>query len=107
MKSDAFAQAKDCRAPATLGTDLGDRLGDARAMYVRRQGNKKAICWPFVKPSDGLEPSTPYGENAVGPEARHGGLECGVVGGLGGGLEGDVVAERFELFDDPAGSVFG
>ena len=23
----------------------------------RRQ--KKAICWPFVKPSDGLEPSTP------------------------------------------------
>jgi hypothetical protein len=20
---------------------------------------KKAICWPFVKPSDGLEPSTP------------------------------------------------
>jgi len=28
-------------------------------MGVRRYGNKKAICWPFVKPSDGLEPSTP------------------------------------------------
>jgi hypothetical protein len=29
-----------------------------------------------------------------------------VVRGSGGGLEGDVVAERFELFDEPTGSVF-
>jgi hypothetical protein len=66
-----------------------------------------------------LEPSTPYGENAggvrprVGPRAsgRAGGptwrSECGVARGSGGGLEGDVVAERFELFDEPTGSVFG
>jgi hypothetical protein len=25
----------------------------------RFEATKKAICWPFVKPSDGLEPSTP------------------------------------------------
>jgi hypothetical protein len=42
-----------------LGIGLGDRLGDDQAMRVRHRGNKKAICWPFVKPSDGLEPSTP------------------------------------------------
>jgi hypothetical protein len=28
-------------------------------MLVRERGNKKAICWPFVKPSNGLEPLTP------------------------------------------------
>ena len=73
----------------------------------------------FAEPSDGLEPSTPYGENAggvglrVGPRAsgRAGGptWRVGVWGvrGSGGGLEGDVVAERFELFDEPTGSVFG
>ena|SRR6266566_8752314 len=72
-----------------------------------------------LKPSDGLEPSTHYGENAgvvglrVGPRAsgRAGGptWRVGVWGvrGSGGGLEGDVVAERFELFDESAGSVFG
>jgi hypothetical protein len=29
----------------------------------------------------------------------------GLVSGSGGGLEGDGVAERFELFDEPAGAV--
>src|SRR6266481_8113416 len=48
--------SQDRRAPAMLGTGFGDRLRDARAMYVRLRGNKKAICWPFVKPPDGLEP---------------------------------------------------
>ena len=49
----------------------------------------------------------------VGPRAsgRAGGptWRVGVWGvrGSGGGLEDDVVAERFELFDEPAGSVFG
>jgi hypothetical protein len=51
--------SQDCRATAMLGTGLRDRLRDARAMYVRHEATKKAICWPFVKPSDGLEPSTP------------------------------------------------
>src|SRR6266498_261439 len=45
---------------------------------------------------------------AVGPEARRGccWLWPGSVGS-GGGLEGDLVAERFELFDESAGAVFG
>jgi hypothetical protein len=29
------------QAPAMVGTDLGDRLRDARAMFVRDRGNKK------------------------------------------------------------------
>src|SRR5207244_3382844 len=78
-----------------------------------------AFAGLFEEPSDELEPSTPYGENAggvglrVGPRAsgRGGGPRGRVVvwgvRGSGGGLEGDVVAERFELFDEPAGSVFG
>ena len=61
-----------------------------------------------------------YGENAggvrlrVGPRAsgRAGGptwqvAVCRAVTGSGGGLESDLVAERFELFDEPSGSVFG
>jgi hypothetical protein len=38
-----------------LGTGL--RLIETRSYRV--EATKKAICWPFVKPSDGLEPSTP------------------------------------------------
>jgi len=95
----------------------GGRSVDVKARSRHDQRCQKGlISSNFSKPSDGLEPSTPYGETvirgwvrarAVGPEARHGGLGCGVVRGSGGGLEGDVVAERFELFDEPAGSVFG
>jgi hypothetical protein len=32
-----------------LGTDLGDRLRDARAMYVRRRGNKKGHLLAFCE----------------------------------------------------------
>jgi hypothetical protein len=46
------------RGPA-LGTDLGDSLRVTQELVGSRRGNKKAICWPFAKPSDGLEPSTP------------------------------------------------
>src|SRR5437588_969839 len=54
--------------PATLGTHLGDRLRDARAMYVRPRGNKKAICWPFKSPlTDSNRRPPPY----------HGGFGCG------------------------------
>jgi hypothetical protein len=45
--------------PRTLGRGLGGRLRDGRELGVSRRGNKKAHCWPFLKPSDGLEPSTP------------------------------------------------
>jgi hypothetical protein len=39
---------------------LGDRSwGQVPGVFRAAQGNTKAICWPFVKPSDGLEPSTP------------------------------------------------
>ena len=30
------------------------------------EATKKAICWPFVKPSDGLEPSTPSLPSSAG-----------------------------------------
>src|SRR6266511_1248231 len=43
---------------------------------------------------------------AGGPEARQGLVGDG-VSWSGGGFEGDVVAERFELFDESAGAVFG
>jgi hypothetical protein len=42
-----------------VGTGLGDRFSGDRTTSARRPSKKKAICWPFVKPSDGLEPSTP------------------------------------------------
>src|SRR5437870_3930593 len=44
---------------------------------------------------------------AVGPEARRSGVEGGAVSCSGGGLGGERVAEGFELFDEPAGAVFG
>jgi hypothetical protein len=36
-----LCSSQDRRAPTMLGTDLGDRLRDARAMFVRDRGNKK------------------------------------------------------------------
>ena len=117
-----------CKAAQRLGFQaLQERLSAGGGRWVdveakkRRDGSRRKglISRNFSKPSDGLEPSTPYGENAggvrlrVGPRAsgRAGGprwrLGCGVVTGSGGGLEGDVVAERFELFDESTGSVFG
>src|SRR5439155_20257178 len=53
----SLCSSHDLRAAEMLGTGLGDRLRDDRAMFVRSRGNKNAICWPFLKPSDGLEPS--------------------------------------------------
>src|SRR6266508_3280340 len=44
---------------------------------------------------------------AVGPRARRGLVVVSGFAGLGGGLEADCVAERFELFDEAAGAVFG
>jgi predicted amidohydrolase YtcJ len=44
--------------------ELGDRswglvTGTSRRMRIWTRETKEAICWPFRKPSDGLEPSTP------------------------------------------------
>jgi hypothetical protein len=44
---------------------------------------------------------------AVGPKAREAGWVVGSVTGSGGGLEGDLVAERLELADEAAGSMLG
>src|SRR6266542_5109884 len=44
---------------------------------------------------------------AVGPQARLAVTPIGSVSRSGGGLEGDFVAERFELFDESAGAVLG
>ena len=41
------------------GQVLGTGSGTAGGPAGRVKATKKAICWPFVKPSDGLEPSTP------------------------------------------------
>jgi hypothetical protein len=53
--------SRESAAPSMLGTDLGDRLKDARAMGVRCSGNKKAICWPFKSPlTDSNRRPPPY-----------------------------------------------
>ena len=44
---------------------------------------------------------------AIGPEARYDGWRVALVSGSGGGLERDAVAERLELFDEPACALFG
>ncbi len=79
---------------------------------------KELISRNFSKPSDGLA-SIPCGVNAggvgrgLGPRASGraagptGGGGCARISRLGGGLEGDCVAECFELFDEAAGAVFG
>jgi hypothetical protein len=44
----------------SLGTDLGGQIGEARMGESNGiRPRKQPICWPFVKCSDGLEPSTP------------------------------------------------
>src|SRR6266545_359398 len=47
------------------------------------------------------------GARAVGPVGPTLGWGVGRVSGSGGGMECDLVAERFELADEPAGSVLG
>ena len=53
---------------SSQGTRASEEAGDRSWGWVRGclsdgstpcKATKKAICWPFVKPSDGLEPSTP------------------------------------------------
>jgi hypothetical protein len=54
----ATSASLGCADRASRETGLGDRsVGDA-AKVARSPAKKKAICWPFVKASDGLEPST-------------------------------------------------
>jgi hypothetical protein len=59
MSREAYVQAKLGRLPRCWGQILGTGLGRLRERASRVEATKKAICWPFVKPSDGLEPSTP------------------------------------------------
>ena len=59
MNAKPFAQPRpECSSA------LGDRSGgqvEGRSSDVRSPATqqKKANCWSFLKPSDGLEPSTP------------------------------------------------
>jgi hypothetical protein len=54
MSLKACAQAS-AAWPAAPGTGLGERFAEPHPPIETTQ---KAICWPFVKPFDGLEPST-------------------------------------------------
>ena len=55
----ALCSSQDGDAAECWGQVLGTGCGASRALGVHVEATKKAICWPFVKPSDGLEPSTP------------------------------------------------
>jgi hypothetical protein len=49
-----------CEADPCVALRFGDSSRGRLARIVPSyRSNKKATCWPFVKPSDGLEPSTP------------------------------------------------
>src|SRR5581483_8534308 len=52
-------QAKTLTYCRTWGQVLGTGCGPVEARAYALEATKKAICWPFLKPSDGLEPSTP------------------------------------------------
>ena len=59
MKSDAFAQAKTAELLQCWGQILGTGCGTRERCSYAIEAIKKPFGWPFVKPSDGLEPSTP------------------------------------------------
>jgi hypothetical protein len=69
-------QAKVGRLQRCWGQILGTGLGRLRERTSCVEATKKAICWPFLKRSDGLEPSTPSlpcgpGGNRSQPTATH------------------------------------
>jgi hypothetical protein len=57
--SDPSVQAKKMLGLEHWGQILGTGRGSLKNWSYVTEATKKAICWPFVKPSDGLEPSTP------------------------------------------------
>jgi hypothetical protein len=57
--ADPSVQAKKRLGPEHWGQVLGTGRGSVQNLAYRSMATKKAICWPFPKPSDGLEPSTP------------------------------------------------
>ena len=59
MVSDVSVPAKKMPELERWGQVLGTGCGSVATGSYRAKATKKAICWPFVKPSDGLEPSTP------------------------------------------------
>jgi hypothetical protein len=64
MQSDAFAQARTSGLLRCWGRVMGTGCGSAERWTYAAEATKKAICWPFLKPSDGLEPSTPSASRA-------------------------------------------
>ena len=59
MVSDVSVPAKKMPELERWGQVLGTGCGSVETGSYRAKATKKAICWPFLKPSDGLEPSTP------------------------------------------------
>jgi hypothetical protein len=59
MKPDAFAGAKTAGFPKGRGQILGTGLGRVERWTYAAKATKKAICWPFLKPSNRLELLTP------------------------------------------------
>jgi hypothetical protein len=59
MVCDPPVQAKKMLGLQSWGQVLGTGCGEIVSRSYRLMPTKKAICWPFRKPSDGLEPSTP------------------------------------------------
>ena len=59
MKPDAFAGAKTAGFPKGRGQILGTGLGRVERWTYAAKATKRAICWPFLKPSNRLELLTP------------------------------------------------
>ena len=56
---EAPVEAKSGCNPQSWGQVLGTPCGRLRDRVSSHEATKNAICWRFLKPSDGLEPSTP------------------------------------------------
>jgi hypothetical protein len=59
MPREASGQAKWMHGLASWGQVLGTGCGSLENQSYCVSPTKSAICWRFLEPSDGLEPSTP------------------------------------------------
>jgi len=59
MHVNRLLQARTRARFRAWGQVLGTGSRRASVGLAPGEATKKAICWPFVKPSDGLEPSSP------------------------------------------------
>ena len=59
MPRKACVQAELGRRVGAWGQILGTCFWEPQETVSPIEATETATCWPFVKPSDGLEPSTP------------------------------------------------